>query len=111
MILVDVGFGNLINQTEVLGIVRHDSAPVKRLIDNASENYKLINASSGRKVRSAILLKDQYVVLSTISIKTLENRFTRDEALYLKEFGENKTREEKARAIRLEKKFYAKGSQ
>jgi len=71
---INAGHGNLISAHRVIAIVDTKSNPLKRLIDDAEEQGKLINISHGRKWRSAIIFDSNHVVLSSISPETLGGR-------------------------------------
>ncbi len=70
----NVGFGNVINADKIISIVSPDSAPVKRLIQDAKERSMLIDASCGRRTRSVITVDSNHVVLSALLPETIANR-------------------------------------
>ncbi len=74
--LVNIGFGNFVNSTRVLTILSPDSAPVKRLKDEARVEKKLVDATYGRRTRAVIIMDSNHVILSSVQPETIANRFT-----------------------------------
>ena len=74
--LVNIGFGNYINSTRVITILSPDSAPLKRLKEEARVEKKLIDATYGRRTRAIIITDSNHVILSYIQPETIANRFT-----------------------------------
>lgn len=74
MKLVNIGFGNLVSAERLLTVVSPDSAPVKRLIQEAKERAMLIDASFGRKTRSVLVMDTDHVILSAIQPETVAKR-------------------------------------
>ena len=66
MKLINVGFGNMISSERLVSIVTPDSAPVKRLIQEAKSKGLLIDATYGRKTRAVLIMDSDHVVLSSI---------------------------------------------
>jgi len=73
MNLVNIGFGNLVNADRVVSIVSPESAPVKRIVQEAKGN--LIDATHGRKTMSVIITDSDNVVLSYMDLKQISQRF------------------------------------
>ena len=74
MKLVNIGFGNMIAIERVLAIVTPDSAPSKRLVQEAREAGRLIDATAGRRTRSVLQMDSGHVVLSAVQPDTISNR-------------------------------------
>ena len=74
MKLVNIGFGNLVSAERLLTVVSPDSAPIKRLIQEAKERAMLIDASFGRKTRSVLVMDTDHVILSAIPPETVAKR-------------------------------------
>jgi regulator of extracellular matrix RemA (YlzA/DUF370 family) len=72
--LVSVGFGNIVSGSRIIAIVSPDSAPVKRLIQDARERRLLIDASCGRKTRAVLVMDSGHVVLSALQSETVARR-------------------------------------
>ena len=75
MKLVNIGFGSLVAANRVLAVVAPDSAPIKRVIQEARERSMLIDASYGRKTKAVILMDTDHVILSAIPTETIYARW------------------------------------
>lgn len=75
MKLVNIGFGSLIAPGRVLTVLEPESAPIKRVIQEAKERGMLIDASYGRKTRSVILMDTDHVILSALKPDALAERW------------------------------------
>jgi regulator of extracellular matrix RemA (YlzA/DUF370 family) len=73
--LLNIGFGSTVVSERVVAIVSPNSAPMKRLKDEAREDRRLIDATHGRRTRSIIILDSNHVVLSAIQAETISQRF------------------------------------
>ncbi|MCL2420318.1 MAG: DUF370 domain-containing protein [Defluviitaleaceae bacterium] len=71
---VNIGFGNMIPSGRIVAMVSNDSAPVKRLIQEAREKGSLIDATQGRRTRAVIVADSGHVILSAIQPETIANR-------------------------------------
>ena len=76
MKLINIGFGNMVSTGRIITIVSPESAPIKRIIQDARENSVLIDATYGRRTRAVIVMDSGHVVLSAIQPETIANRFT-----------------------------------
>ncbi len=74
MKLINIGFGNLVSSYKIIAVVMPDSAPVKRIVQEAKSTGMLIDATCGRKCKSVIIMEHNHVVLSAISCETIQNR-------------------------------------
>lgn len=88
MKLMNVGFGNMIAVERLTAIITSDSAPVKRMIQEARENNRLIDATCGRRTRSVIVIDSNQLVLSAIQPETIAGRLNSKEAIRQSEEGE-----------------------
>ena len=75
MKLINIGFGSMIAASRLLAIVAPDSAPIKRVIQEARERSMLIDASYGRKTKAVILMDTDHVILSAIPTETIYARW------------------------------------
>ena len=75
MKLVNIGFGSMVAANRVLAIVEPDSAPIKRVIQEARDRGMLIDASYGRKTKAVILMDTDHVILSALTPETLSARW------------------------------------
>lgn len=80
MKLINIGFGSMIAAGRVLAIVEPDSAPIKRVVQEARERGMLIDASYGRKTKTVILMDTDHVILSGLTPDVLGERFAGVEA-------------------------------
>ena len=81
MTLINIGFGSMVAARRVLAIMDPDSAPIKRVIQEAKDRGMLIDASYGRKTRAVILMDTDHVILSAMTTDTLMARWAGEEAL------------------------------
>lgn len=74
MKLINIGFGNMVSSQRVLAIVGPESAPIKRIVQEAKDRGMLIDATYGRKTKSVIIMDTDHVVLSAIQPETVAGR-------------------------------------
>ena len=74
MKLINIGFGNLVSGDKLIAVVAPDSAPVKRIVQEAKANGLLIDATCGRQCKSVLITDSNHVVLSAISCEAIQNR-------------------------------------
>ena len=74
--LLNIGFGSTVIANRVVAIVQPNSAPMKRLRNEAKDNKRLIDATHGRKARAMIIMDSNHVVLSAIQAETISLRYT-----------------------------------
>ena len=74
--LLNIGFGNTVVAERVIAIVSPNSAPMKRLKDEAKDEKRLIDATHGRRTRSIIVMDSNHIVLSAIQAETISQRYT-----------------------------------
>ena len=79
MKLINIGFGSMLAANRVLAIMDPDSAPIKRVMQEAKDRGMLIDASYGRKTKSVILMDTDHVILSAISPAALTERWEEKE--------------------------------
>ena len=75
MKLINIGFGSMVAANRLLAIVAPDSAPIKRVVQEARERGMLIDASYGRKTKAVILMDTDHVILSAIPTENLYARW------------------------------------
>ena len=71
---IHIGFGNLVNIGKIIAVVSPESAPIKRLIQNAKEKGTAIDATCGRKTKAVLVMEDSQIVLSALLPETIGNR-------------------------------------
>ena len=72
---VNIGFGNVVNIDRIVAVVSPDSAPIKRLIQSAKENGRIIDATQGRKTKGVLFTEGDRIILSALLPETLAARF------------------------------------
>lgn len=72
--LVNIGFGNMVSANRLIAIISPESAPIKRMIQEAREKGMLIDASCGRRTRAVLMSDSGHVILSAIQSETIANR-------------------------------------
>ncbi len=78
--LVNIGFGNIVVANRIIAIVSPESAPIKRIIQEARDQNTLIDATYGRRTRAVIIMDSEHVVLSAVQPETMGNRlFNRED--------------------------------
>lgn len=78
MKFINIGFGNIISADRLIAIVAPESAPIKRIIQDARDNGKLVDATYGRRTRAVIIMDSEHVVLSAVQPETVANRLEKD---------------------------------
>ena len=73
--LINIGSGNVVNADKMIAIINPDSAPVKRMIQNAKDMGIAIDATQGRRTKAVIAMENNQLVLSALQPETLTNRF------------------------------------
>ena len=81
MKFINIGFGNMVSAQRIVAIASPDSAPIKRLVQDAKEDGRVIDASCGRRTRSVIVTDSEHIILSAIQTETITNRLTSDEEI------------------------------
>lgn len=74
VMLIHIGFGNIVNTSKIIAIVSPESAPVKRLVQSAKEKGLAIDATQGRKTKSVLVMENSQVVLSALLPETIAGR-------------------------------------
>ena len=80
MKLINIGFGNIVPAEKVIAIISPESAPIKRVMREADENGKLINATYGRRTRAVIVTSSDHIILSALQPETISNRLNQEES-------------------------------
>ena len=81
MKLINIGFGNMVCANRLVAIVSPESAPIKRIIQDARDNGVLIDATYGRRTRAVIVMDSGHVILSAIQPETVANRFVQNDEM------------------------------
>ena len=79
MQLINIGFGNMISSSKLVAIVSPESAPIKRLVQDARDDGRLIDATYGRRTKAVIIMSSDHVILSAVQPGTVSARFDEKE--------------------------------
>ena len=85
MKLINIGFGSLVSAQRVLAVVAPDSAPIKRVMQEAKERGMLIDASYGRKTKTVIIMDTDHVILSALTPETVAERWQDNNTVHYEE--------------------------
>lgn len=92
MKLINVGFGNIVSASRIVAVVSPESAPIKRIIQEARDRSMLIDATWGRRTRAVIVTDSDHVILSAVQPETIAHRMegqpAQDEEDMAEEIGE-----------------------
>ncbi|MBM7715614.1 DUF370 domain-containing protein [Siminovitchia sp. FSL H7-0308] len=72
--LLNIGFGNIVSANRIISIVSPESAPIKRMIQDARERATLIDATYGRRTRAVIIMDSDHIILSAVQPETVAQR-------------------------------------
>ena len=74
--LVNIGYGNVVNMDKVISIIRADAAPIKRMVQVAKDENMAVDATCGRRTKCILVMDSGHLVLSALLPETIENRVT-----------------------------------
>ena len=78
MQLINIGFGNIVSANRIISIVNPDSAPIKRLVQEAKDSKMAVDATSGRRTRAVIIMDSGHIILSAVQPETVAARLDKD---------------------------------
>ena len=78
--LVNIGFGNVISSSKLVSIVSPESAPLKRLVQEARNSGMLIDATYGRRMRAIIVMDSGHIIISPLQPETIANRLSKEDS-------------------------------
>lgn len=78
MKLINIGFGNIVSADKIVAIVSPDSAPIKRMVQEAKDNGTAIDATFGRKTRAVLIMDSDHIVLSAVQAETVADRIDKE---------------------------------
>ncbi len=87
--LINIGFGNIVAANRIVAIVSPESAPIKRIIGEARDRGKLIDATYGRRTRAVIITDSEHLILSAVQPETVANRLNSKDSQNTGETGDN----------------------
>ncbi len=79
MQLINIGFGNIVSANRIISIVSPDSAPIKRLVQEAKDSKMAIDATYGRRTRAVLVMDSGHIILSAVQPETVASRLDKDE--------------------------------
>ena len=85
---INIGFGNMVNADKVVVVVRHDAAPVKRMVQAAKENGRIIDATQGRRTKAVLMTEESFVIVSALQPDTVGRRIQSDDKTNLEARGD-----------------------
>ncbi|MBE6695017.1 MAG: DUF370 domain-containing protein [Ruminococcaceae bacterium] len=74
MKFINIGFSNMVSTNRIVAIATPDSAPIKRLVQDAKDDNRIIDVSCGRRTRAVIITDSEHVILSALQPETISNR-------------------------------------
>ena len=78
MQLVNIGFGNIIAANKIVAIVSPDSAPIKRMVQDAKDAWTAIDATCWRKTRAVLIMDSGHIILAAVQPETVAGRVDKD---------------------------------
>ena len=78
MQLINIGFGNIVSANRIIAIVSPESAPIKRIVQEAKEKSTVVDATYGRRTRAVIIMDSGHVILSAVQPETVASRLDKD---------------------------------
>jgi len=78
--LINIGFGNIVSANRIIAIVSPESAPIKRIIQEARDRGMLIDATYGRRTRAVIITDSDHIILSAVQPETVSHRLSSKES-------------------------------
>ena len=78
MQLINIGFGNIVSANRIISIVSPESAPIKRIIQDAKDSKMAVDATYGRRTRAVIIMDSGHIILSAVQPETVAGRLEKD---------------------------------
>lgn len=85
MQLINIGFGNIVSANRIIAIVSPESAPIKRIVQEAKDSKMAVDATYGRRTRAVLIMDSGHVILSAVQPETVASRFDKDDKEELNE--------------------------
>ncbi len=79
--LINIGFGNIVSANRIISIVSPESAPIKRIIQDARDRGMLIDATYGRRTRAVMIKDSDHIILSAVQPETVAQRLSKEDEL------------------------------
>ena len=87
MQLINIGFGNIVSANRIIAIVSPESAPIKRMVQEAKDSKMAVDATYGRRTRAVLIMDSGHLILSAVQPETVAGRLEKDDIV---EEGKNK---------------------
>jgi len=81
MQLINIGFGNVVSADRIISIVSPESAPIKRIVQDAKENGNAVDATCGRRTRAVLIMDSGHVILSAVQPETVAGRLEKEDII------------------------------
>ncbi len=78
--LINIGFGNIVSANRIVAIVSPESAPIKRIIQEARDGGRLVDATYGRRTRAVVIMDSDHIILSAVQPETVAHRLSSKES-------------------------------
>ncbi len=78
MQLINIGFGNIVSANRIIAIVSPESAPIKRIVQEAKEKSTVVDATYGRRTRAVLIMDSGHVILSAVQPETVAGRLDKE---------------------------------
>lgn len=85
MQLINIGFGNIVSANRIIAIVSPDSAPIKRMVQEAKDSGQAVDATYGRRTRAVVIMDSGHIILSAVQPETVAGRLDKDEKIEINE--------------------------
>lgn len=79
MQLINIGFGNIVSANRIIAIVSPESAPIKRMVQEAKDSKMAVDATYGRRTRAVVIMDSGHVILSAVQPETVAGRLDKDD--------------------------------
>ena len=79
MQLINIGFGSIVSANRIIAIVSPESAPIKRIVQEAKDSKMAVDATYGRRTRAVLIMDSGHVILSAVQPETVASRFEKDD--------------------------------
>ncbi len=79
MQLINIGFGNIVSANRIIAIVSPESAPIKRMVQEAKDNKTAIDATYGRRTRAVVIMDSGHIILSSVQPETVAGRLEKED--------------------------------
>ena len=79
MQLVNIGFGNIVSASRIIAIVSPESAPIKRIVQEAKDSKMAVDATYGRRTRAVLIMDSGHVIMSAVQPETVAGRFEKED--------------------------------